>query len=386
MITLKNKNKINMYCYLLFGLFFVIFLTIFTYAVFFLKNLGIPYGEIGLIIGISSLLSSIIQPLIGRAVDSHHYSWQKILILLNILIVVSVLMMFLFPNTCSLMFSIMIIASGAMYPFINYSPFYYENHGFKTNFGVSRGFGSLSFSIFAFILGIMLTDMNMMIIPLFSLMAAILMIIVIYLLPYYGYVSKPKNHSFKSNVLTKYPIFTLILIALLLIMTFQNLFECYLINILENIGGNISNVGISNSLAAVLELPVMFLFVKLLKRISAKNLIILSSFFYIVRSLIIFFAQNPFDIYIAQALQIVTFALISPASVHLTTELMDEEDQYEGQAFLGATVTVGLILANFLGGNILQLYDINLLLLVLVVLTVLGSIFTFSTLFIKNNS
>ena len=386
MITLENKNRINIYCYLLFSLFFVIFLSIFTYAVYFLKNLGVPYGQIGLIIGISSLLSSIIQPLIGRAVDSHHYSWQKILILLNIIIVVSVLAMFLFPDYCSLMFSIMIIASGSMYPFINYSPFYYENHGIETNFGVSRGFGSLSFSIFACILGVMLTDMNIMIIPLFSLMAAILMIIVIYFLPYYGYESKPKNHTFKNNVLTKYPIFTLILIALLLIMTFQNLFECYLINIFENIGGNISNVGISNSLAAILELPIMFLFVKILNRISAKNLIIISGFFYIVRSLIIFFAQNPFDIYIAQALQMVTFALILPASVHLTTELMDEEDQYEGQAFLGATVTVGLILANFIGGNILQLYDINLLLIVLVVLTVSGSIFTFSTLFLKNNS
>ena len=171
-----------------------------------------------------------------------------------------------------------------------------------------------------------------------------------------------------------------------LMMTFQNIFECYLINIIENIGGNISNVGISNSLASVLELPVMFLFIKILNKVSAKNLIILSSFFYIVRSLIIFFAQNPFDIYVAQVLQIVTYALIAPASVHLTTEIVDEEDQYEAQAFLGATVTIGLIFANFIGGNILQLYDVNILLIVLVALTVLGSIFAFSTLFFKNNS
>ena len=187
--------------------------------------------------------------------------------------------MFLLQNVwCSLMFSVMIIVSGVMYPFINYSPFYYENHGVETNFGVALGFGSLSFSIFASVIGFMLTDFNVMIIPLFSLVSAILMIIVIYWLPYYGYDSRTKNNtSFKNNILTKYPLFTIILIAMTLMMTFQNIFECYLINIIENIGGNISNVGISNSLASVLELPVMFLFIKILNKVSAKNLIILES-------------------------------------------------------------------------------------------------------------
>ena len=388
MMALENKTKINCGCYLLFALFFIIFLTIYSYGVFFLNSLGIPYSDIGLIIGISALLSSILQPLIGRQVDIRHFSWQKLLVFLNIIVIISVLSMFLLQNVwCSLMFSVMIIVSGVMYPFINYSPFYYENHGVETNFGVARGFGSLSFSIFASVIGFMLTDFNVMIIPLFSLVSAILMIIVIYWLPYYGYDSRTKNNtSFKNNILTKYPLFTIILIVMTLMMTFQNIFECYLINIIENIGGNISNVGISNSLASVLELPVMFLFIKILNKVSAKNLIILSSFFYIVRSLIIFFAQNPFDIYVAQVLQIVTYALIAPASVHLTTEIVDEEDQYEAQAFLGATITIGLIFANFIGGNILQLYDVNILLIVLVALTVLGSIFAFSTLFFKNNS
>ena len=128
--TLVNKNKINCYCYLLFGLFFIIFLTIYSYGVFFLKNLGISYAHIGLIIGISALVASILQPLLGRAVDTYHFSWQKILIFLNIVIIIAVLAMFLLQNVwCSIMFSIMIIVSGVMYPFINYSPFYYENNG-----------------------------------------------------------------------------------------------------------------------------------------------------------------------------------------------------------------------------------------------------------------
>ena len=64
MMALENKTKINCGCYLLFALFFIIFLTIYSYGVFFLNSLGIPYSDIGLIIGISALFSSILQPLI----------------------------------------------------------------------------------------------------------------------------------------------------------------------------------------------------------------------------------------------------------------------------------------------------------------------------------
>ena len=70
-----------------------------------------------------------------------------------------------------------------------------------------------------------------------------------------------------------------------------------------------------------------------------------------------------------------TFAIIIPASVHFTDEIIGEEDKYEGQAFMGATLTIGLIFANFLGGHILQLFDVNLLLVSLVIITVMGCIF-----------
>ena len=75
-----------------------------------------------------------------------------------------------------------------------------------------------------------------------------------------------------------------------------------------------------------------------------------------------------------------TFAIIIPASVHLTDEIISEEDKNEGQAFMGSTLTIGIIFANLIGGNILQLYDVNLLLVVLVILTVIGCIFEFTTL------
>lgn len=264
-------------------------------------------------------------------------------------------------------------------------PFYYTNHGIETKFGVARGFGSLTFTVFASVIGFSLIKSNFMIIPLFSLISSVLSIIVLYLLPYYGFEHQSAgNKDFRKNIFTKYPTFTLILISLVFLMIFQNLFECYMINIIENVGGNISNVGVSNSIAAFLELPVMFFFIKILNKSSAKNLIIISSVFYIIRSLTIVFATDITGIYLSQILQIVTFAIILPASVHFAYDEIDENDQYEAQAYLGSTITIRLIFANFIGGNVLQLYDIHALLIILVILTVLGAIFALSTLLIPN--
>lgn len=378
---MMENRKTNICCYLLFGLLFIIMLTVYGYGVYFLKNLGLSYVDIGTTIAISALLASILQPILGRIADTYHYPWQRILLILNLILIISILSMFILPNNHSyLMFALMIIASGCMYPFITYSPFYYEHHGIKTNFGVARGFGSLTFTVFALIIGFALRDMNFMVIPLFSLASSIMMMIIICLLPDYGYKDNFEKRDFRKNIFSKYPVFTLFLVSLIFLMTFQNLFECYMINIIENVGGNISNVGISNSLAAVLELPVMFFFIKILDKADAKKLIIIASLFYIVRSIMICFAQDIVIIYLSQILQMLTFALIVPASVHLTNDMIEDNDQYEAQAFLGATVTVGLIFANFIGGNVLQLYGIDVLLQVLVLLTVLGSVFALITL------
>lgn len=163
-------------------------------------------------------------------------------------------------------------------------------------------------------------------------------------------------------------------------MIFHQMFMCYMINIFENVGGNISDVAMCNSLGALLELPAMFLFAKLLKIVSVKKWIIIASLLYVARALLIFTAHDTTGIYIALILHMFTFAIIIPASVHLTNEIISEDDKYEGQAFMGSTLTIGIIFANLIGGNILQSYSMDLFLMFLVVITVLGSIFAMATL------
>lgn len=366
----------------MYAIYAVFSLTILGYGVYFLESLGFPYITIGLAIAISALVSSIIQPLIGRFADIKQYSWKNILIMLNLIMLFSALGLFVAPKSILIiLFSLMVIVLGCIYPFLNTGVFYYGNYGIETNFGVSRGFASISYMIFAALFGFLNLEVNVMIINIFSVLAAIAMLVVLNLLPYYGsIISETTSKNFKNNVLLKYPTFTLIFIAVALFMVFHHIFLCYMINFFENVGGGISDVSFVNSLGALLEIPIMFMFAFLLRKFSVKTLILFASICYVLRALVIYFAHDPMGLYLSLILHMLTFAIIIPASVHFANDILDEEDKHEGQAFMGATITIGLIFANFIGGNVLHYYDIHLLLTILVIVPLLGAICSFSTL------
>lgn len=278
----------------------------------------------------------------------------------------------------------MVVSFGCMYLFLNTAVFYYEDYGIQTNFGVSRGFSSLSYMIFAAVLGYILVGNNVLVINALTIISAIIMLFILYSLPYYGNSSnKEKKSNFKGNIIFKYPRFMCIFIAVALFMIFHQIFMCYMINIFDHVGGNITDVSICNSLGALFELPIMFLFALFLKRISAYKLILIAAVFYVARSLMIFSAHDTLGIYLSLILHMFSFAIIIPASVYWTDEIMDEEDKYEGQAFIGSTLTIGLIFANLFSGQMLQAFDVSILLVALVIITVLGAVFAFSSLLFK---
>ena len=379
-------NKISIYCWILYVLYAIFNLTLIGFGVYFLEDFGFSYAQIGMAIGISALVSSIAQPLMGRYADKKQYSWKNILLILSIVMLACSLGMFFASGyMIILLYGLMVVVFGALYPFLNTAVFYYGDHGVDTDFGISRGFASLSYMAFSAIVGFFLIGHDVMVINVFTFAAAVIMILFVGLLPYYGSNVKVQEESdgFKNNVLTKYPLYTLIFIAVSFFMIFHNMFGCYMINIFENLGGGIGDVAAANSLGALMELPLMFLFYKIIEKVSVKKLFLLSSVMYVVRALIVFTAQDTFAIYVSMVMQIITFAIIIPTSVYLANSIVEDEDRHEANAFMGATMTIGLIFANLLGGNILNWFNIDMLLASLLFFTVMGCLFAFATLLVK---
>lgn len=71
--------------------------------------------------------------------------------------------------------------------------------------------------------------------------------------------AKPaSSNAIHYNIIKKYPSFFLIILAIVFAMCFQNSDCGYLINIIEELGGDSSQLGLANAIAAMVEIPVMF--------------------------------------------------------------------------------------------------------------------------------
>ena len=370
------------------AIFYIIEVSVLGFTVYFLNQNGYTSSEIGILLAVFGIVAAIRQPLLGHIADKNSkVDFKVILTFSSLIVVVLFILLYYFDKNkivIGIIFGMIFIFTSSMSPFVNESCFYYKRRGINVNFGIARGFGSFSFAVFSYLLGVFTNDYGSKVIAFSGIISAVLFFIVVLLLPRVenrdssaqseivaNDVSANKSNS---NLIKKYPSFFMVVLATIFAICFQNADCGYLINIIENLGGNSSHLGIANAIAAMAEIPIMFLITRIIKKIRIKKLILIACAFYIVRGLI-FCISNMAAVYIAQLLQMFTYAIIIPSTVYLSDEMMQNEDKNKGQAFIGMAVTIGLILGSLLGGQLVSIGGVNLLKKACIIIAVISFIF-----------
>ncbi len=151
-----------------------------------------------------------------------------------------------------------------------------------------------------------------------------------------------------------------------------------MIQIIRELGGAEKELGYSNFLQAILELPVMALIGVVLKKISAKNLLLISGVAFLVKTVILIFANNMMWMYISQSFQLLAYAVFIPAAAYYVNETMEELDQVKGQAFITTAITVGGVFSNLVSGRILDMLGVKHMLVSGTVVCAVGVIIAFA--------
>ena len=102
----------------------------------------------------------------------------------------------------------------------------------------------------------------------------------------------------------------------------------------------------------------------ILKKLSAKKLLIISGAAFFVKILILVFATGMAHMYISQSFQILAYAVFIPAGAYYVSTTMEELDQVKGQAFITSAITIGGVFSNFISGYILDHFSIRVMLTV----------------------
>lgn len=366
-----------------------------SFAAIFLQSKNFNNTQIGIVLALAAILSIVLQPVIASFADkAKTMSLRIIILLLMSTVFLLTILLYVLPDTFVFVSVIFVVVNAIQFtlnPLYNSLALEYMNAGVPMNYGLARGMGSITFAVMSSSLGYVVSHFGAeVILPVF-LIGYSLSILATYVfkvtIPENLLKAIPKRNTDggdsadtsveePTGIFTfflKYKMFVLFLLGVAMLFYSHSLINTYLINIMENVGGNSSDMGISLSIAAALELPTMALFIYIVKKIKCSNLLKIGAFFFFVKALVTWIAPNVFMIHFSQAFQLFAFALFTPASIYYVNDLVSEKDRVKGQSLLGAAyLGIAGTVANVTGGRILDTFGVSEMLLLGTVVTAVG--------------
>lgn len=367
--------------------YFVAFCTIHAYAAVFLLANGFNNTEVGILLAVANIVSAIFQPIIAGVIDKPGFLTNKRFILISISIILcGSLILKLIPGKkipIFIVFATIYMIQFAYQPVMTALCFEYQKAGCNIFYGLARGLGSASFAFTSLFIGRVVEENGVSILMWVSIAAMIISLAIMFTFV------KPKgadgetqtedetkelgeaHNSFPSFAKT-YPAFVLFLVATICFFFAHNMINDFMIQIIRNLGGNETELGIANFLQAILELPVMALIGIILKKLSADKLLIISGVAFFIKILILVFAQGMLHMYISQSCQLFAYAIFIPAGAYYVSSTMEELDQVKGQAYITSAITIGGVFSNFISGYILDNFSIKAMLITGSVVAAIG--------------
>lgn len=365
-----NKKQIQLQYNLLQGLFWMLFCITISFINSYLTGKGLFPDQIGIITATFGALAALSQTVLGRIADSSKtINWKNLIVTMIVLRILANFGILLVDDALisGLLFGLSLLLMNALIPFVNAANFYYEKNGINLNYGVARGIGSLLFAVTSYSIGQLIPVMGLEVIVIAGFIIGFLMLLITISMP----LSKKEEdiiihqqvNASSESFFKKYPKFVMLLVGFTLLMVFHNSTSTYMLQILENVGGGNKELGTAFAIAAIFELPIMFGFVYLRKKFSTHQMLIVAGFAFIGKALVYIISSSVGMIYVAQALQMLSFGLFASASVYCAEEEMDLNDKVKGQSLAAGSITIGSVFGNLSGGFIVNSFgsDANLL-------------------------
>ena len=363
---------------LIMALFWANYAVVLNYASVYLLGKGFQNTEIGILTAAAALLSAAAQPLIGSYADRPRSPSVRTILLavIGLFLVFCLLIPFSAVRSHALLFAVYTLAMmtlQSMMSLMNSLGTMTARAGGKVNFGVARGIGSLAYAVVSLLIGSAVTRYGIDLIPWAGAGIYALLAVSVRLYPFEKQPVPPVQNR-QAGFLKRYPAFALILFAAVFLYSSHSMIASFMFQIICAKGGDSESFGIVMAIAAVLELPVMFAFTRLLRRISAGRWLVISGFAFVLKSAGTLLVASVPGLYAVQVTQTFSYAVITVASVYFTDRLMEPQDAVKGQALFAMTGTAGSVLGAGVGGWLIDFGGVHALLAVSVAFALAGAV------------
>lgn len=352
----------------------------------FLRHHEFQDAQISLLLGLATALACFLQ--LGLA---EMISRSKNLSVFHVLICMGILMLFgsaamltggcRFLAVCGIWICCAILqAIPAMANAIGMDSI---EQGSPTDFGIARGCGSFSYSVYALLTGNMIERFGIVSVAVICMVVTVFFLISVVWYHFCGEIRNIQPAVMQSNVqkkangesfLKSYPKFSILIIGCIALYIAHNLSGNFLMQIVQTKGGGSGEQGIAASIAAIVELPVMFGFFLFLRWMDCGKWVQISTVFFVAKALGLYLSSDCTGVYFAQASQAFGYPLLTLANVHFAEKAVGKGEAIRAQSYLASADAFGGLFASFTGGVLCQFLGVQSMLLTAAAIAAAGAI------------
>lgn len=389
-----QKKNLTILFGLVMAIYSVGFVTLSAFSSVFLLDVGLSSGQIGVLLAIGSILAVVLQPLAGSLIDKNpRITSREVLLALSGVVVWLGLLIILIPKQSLALSAILycgaILGLMLAQPFLNSFGMEAVNEaakmGYKFNFGVGRSMGSLGYAAGSFLFGKISVAIGPRSIPFAFSLAFFVLSFLLITYPKLSVTKEAepsqKKVEFENPLLFfgRYKRFSVMLIGLVFIYFSHSLINTFALQVVVPKGGDSGSMGTASAIAAGCELITTLLFIYYMRKVKLHILLKISGVFFVLKIFFSLVVTNVTQFYLIQALQMFGWGLIAIGIVYYVDLIVSEGDRAKGQAFAGMSFTVASVIANFLGGFLIDTLGVDMMLVVGTISALLGTVILWIT-------
>lgn len=365
------------------SIFWMLMACLTSYLNVILTGRDINVAKIGMIAAIGSIIAAFLGPLISRLCEKSNNHTEREFLLLMILFSIVTLIFSLVIRKPILIVLIMILIPNilvlSMQPLLNSLGMTYIQVA-NVDFSKARGIGAFSYAVCSLFLGrlsVKTADMPII----FAIIFFIVLFFVMYLQPHISaeqIIETPSSNYLETenNVFSTTEVFE-ILLGVVCLFIFYQINHSYMLQIMENLGGNSAHMGYAFSIAAFSETFAMFSISKILKKINLLKIFKFSAFMFIVKGILTYFAPSVEILLFIQFTQLLGFGIFTPTSVYIFNKKFPLEMKIRAQSYLTSAITIGGVFGSLLGGIFVENFGVQSTILISLIFASIGAISIF---------
>lgn len=345
------------------GFYWMGYAVINSFTSVYLLNAGFTSGQVGLLIAAAGILSAVLQPMLGGLADKANGPSVKLLVLFMTALLLAggvglVLVKGQKAAAC-LIYGGAIMILQALTPLVNALGIIGER---KPNFGLARGLASIAYAGIAMGLGYLVDAFGVLTVPVTIIVAYTLMLIAAATYPKMRENTQSgENAVSPAAFFRKYPRFGAVLVGCVLVFVSHSMLNSFTFQVAVSKGGGSSEMGTAIGIAALVEIPTMLLFSRMLKIAKCHLWFRICGIFFLLKNLFTLLCTTIPAFYAVQGFQLLGWGIIAVASVYYINDIMAPEDAVKGQAYYTVSFTLGNVFGALVGGWLIDAMGVNVM-------------------------